>query len=338
MSGTRAFVSVLVAGGLAVAAANGQAAAADGQAAAGPVAPAGTVTLPANITGLAAINRSAGVVAGLADGQVVVWNGRDSDPAVVWKPHASRVLAVGSTPDGREIWSVAIDGSLARTRIAAAARPRSRRVDLGAAPTTVASFSSDGSILATGGAFGEIRVFDTVSGALRQQLRGHRTELQFLAMRPGSAIMASASAEADLRIWDTATGREIGSIDSDLSLFALGFSPRDGTLGSGGVDRRLTLRDPTSFKPIGELVLQTPRMVATLAWSPDGRFIALGDIDDKTLSKGGIEIVDAASRAVVVSLQTGSAPVGALVFAGDAGMIVASVGRDLRAWTVAAVR
>jgi WD40 repeat protein len=331
MSPTPAFASVLVAGGLAVAAANGQPTA-------GPVAPAWTVTLPADITSLTAINRSAAVVAGLADGQVVVWNGRDSAPSVVLKPHASRVLAVGSTPDGREIWSVAIDGSLARTRIAAGTRPTSRRVDLGVASTKAASFSSDGSILVTGGEFGEIRVFDTVSGALRQQLRGHRTELQFLAMRPGSAIMASASAEADLRIWDTATGREIGSVDGDLSLFALGFSPRDGTLGSGGVDRRLTLRDPATFKPVGELVLKTPRMVATLAWSPDGRFIALGDIDDETLSKGGIEIVDVASRAIVGSLQTGSAPVGALVFAGDAGTVVASVGRDLRAWSVAAVR
>ena len=150
--------------------------------------------------------------------------------------------------------------------------------------------------------------------------------------------MASASAEADLRIWDTAAGRQIGLVESDLSLFALGFSPRDGTLASGGVDRRLTLRDPTTFKPVGDLVLQAPRMVSALAWSPDGRFIALGDIDDETLSKGGIQIVNAVSRAVVTRLDTGNAPAGALVFAGDGGMVVGIVGRDLRAWSVAAVR
>ena len=192
---------------------------------------------------------------------------------------------------------MATDGSLARTRIAPGARRPRGEWTSGRRPTRAAVFSADGSMLVTGGEFGEIRVFDTASGALRQQLRGHRTELQFLAVRPGSAIVASASAEADLRIWDTAAGREIGFVDGDLSLFALGFSPRDGTLASGGVDRRLTLRDPTTFKPVGELVLQAPRMVGALAWSPDGRFIALGDIDDETLSKGGIQIVDAASRA-----------------------------------------
>ena len=327
---TSAFVSVGIAAGLVVAAVTGQAPAS-------PVAPAATVTLSADITSLAAINRSSTVAVGLADGQVAVWNGRDTAPAVVVKPHAARVLAVGSTADGREVWSVATDGSLARTRIAPGARPTSRRVNLGAAPTRAAAFSADGSMLVTGGEFGEIRVFDTASGALRQQLRGHRTELQFLAVRPGSAIVASASAEADLRIWDTAAGREIGFVDSDLSLFALGFSPRDGTLASGGADRRLTLRDPTTFKPVGDLVLQAPRMVSALAWSPDGRFIALGDIDDETLSKGGIQVMDVASRAVVASLDTGNAPpgLGALVFAGGAGMVVAIVGRDLRAWSVA---
>ena len=91
-------------------------------------------------------------------------------------------------------------------------------------------------------------MFDTASGALRHKLNGHGTELQTLAVRP-VVIVASASAEADLRIWDTAAGREIGLVDGDLSLFALTFSPRDGTLASGGVDRRLTLRDPTTFKP-----------------------------------------------------------------------------------------
>jgi WD40 repeat protein len=296
------------------------------------------ITLPADITSLTAINQSSHVAAGLADGQVVVWNGRDRAPAVVLQAHAARVLAVGSTADGRELWSVAVDGSLALTRIAPGAQPTSRRLDFGAAPTRAAAFSNDGRMLVTGGEFGEIRVFDAASGALQRQLRGHRTELQCIALRPGSAVVASASAEADLRIWDAAAGREISSVDSDLSLFALAFSPRDGTLASGGVDRRLTLRDSTTFKAVGQLVLQAPRMVATLAWSRDGRFIALGDIDDESLSKGGIQVVDAASRAAIASLDTGQVPAGGVVFAGDAGMVVAVVGRDLRAWTVAAVK
>ena len=221
------------------------------------VAATATITLPANITSVTAINRSSTVAAGLADGQLAVWNGRDNAPAIMLKPHDARVLAVGSSADGGESWSVATDGSLSRTRIASGAHP-SRAGSTSEVSTTAAAFSADGSMLVTGGAFGEIRVFDTASGALRRKLKGHRTELQALAVRPGSSIVASASAEADLRIWDMAAGREIGRVDSDLSLFALAFSPRDGTLASGGVDRRLTLRDATTFKPVGDLRSRRP--------------------------------------------------------------------------------
>ncbi len=111
MPRTRAFVSTAIAAGLAMASVHAQAPA-------GPVAPVATVTLPADITSLTAINRSSAVAAGLADGRVAVWNGRASAPAVMLKPHTTRVLAVGSTTDGREVWSVASDGSLARTRTA----------------------------------------------------------------------------------------------------------------------------------------------------------------------------------------------------------------------------
>ena len=267
---------------------------------------------------------------------MATWSGGDR-AAVMLQPHAARVLAVGSTRDGTQVWSVAADGSLARTAFGSATPVASPRVDLGSARARVAVFSGDGSTLVTGGEFGEIRVFDTSSGTLRHQLLGHRTELQALAIRPDSSTVASASAEADLRIWDVAAGREVGSVDGDLSLFALGFSPQNGTLAAGGVDRRLTLRDPNSFTPVGEMRLAAPKMVASLAWSPDGRFLAVGDIDDTTLSKGGIAIVDAATRAVVANLDTGGVPAFAATFVGDA-RVMAVVGRDLREWTVAAIR
>lgn len=294
-----------------------------------------TVTLGAEIIGLAAIYRSASVAAGLADGRIAVWNGRDGVPALVLKPHAARVLAVGSTSDGRGIWSVASDGTLARSPIGAAGAPTMRKIDLGSAPTRVAAFSPDGSILVTGGEYGEIRVFDTASGTLKQQLRGHRTELQALAVQHGSKVVASASAESDLRLWDTAAGGEITSIEGDLSLFALAFSPRDGTLASGGVDRRLTLRDPATFKTAGVLTLQAPMMVGAVAWSPDGRVIALADVDDETLAKGGIVLVDALRRTRLAALDTGGTPAPALVFTADGSSVVAILGRDLRAWRIA---
>lgn len=290
-----------------------------------------------DITSLVAIGQSS-VAVGLADGHVAVWNGRDATPSLDLAPHKARVLAVGATADGRHVLSVASDGTFAESPIVKGAGGRTSRLDLGSAPTRAAVFSADGMRLMTGGEFGDVRVFDVESGRLRQQLRGHRTEIQELAVRPQSAIIASAGADADLRVWDTRSGRQAGFVDSDLSMFAVAFSPRDGTLASGGPDRRVTFRDPKTFAPVGVIALTAPKMVATLAWSPDGRLLAVGDIDDETLSKGGLQVIDASSRAVVATLATGDVPASRITFFATGDRLLAIVGRDLRAWNLGQAR
>jgi WD40 repeat protein len=302
----------------------------------GPVPLTTTTKVAAGMTSLERQNGASAVIVGMADGHVGTWNGQDAALGVTVKPHTARVLAVGSSADGREAWSVAADGTLARTLLTAGAASTTQKIDLGSASTRAAAFSADGSLLVTGGEFGDIRVFDTASGALRHVLRGHRTEIQAIAVRPGSATIASASAESDLRIWDAAAGKEIRFIESDLSLFALGFSPRGDVLASGGVDRRLTLRDSSTFATTGDLALQAPRMVGSLAWSPDGRFIAVGDVDDETLSKGGVDIVDATTRAVAARLDAGGMPAMNLAVL-PTGVVVAANGPTLRSWHVPAL-
>lgn len=299
------------------------------------IAHAAKVTLSAEIGSLASLSGSPYVAAGLADGHVVLWNGRDPEPGLTLKPHSTRVLAVSATADGQAIWSVAADGSLGRTALTRDAQAVVKRLETGKTPLRAAVFSFDGAMVITGGDRGEILVFDTVTGALKHRLQGHRTELHVLAMRPESLILASASAEADLRIWNLATGRQVLTVDSDVAFFALAFSPRDGTLASGGVNRRLTLHDPQTMTPTGTLALQKPRMVTALAWSPDGRAIALGDLDDETLAKGGLQIVDAGSRTVRDYLETGGAPVSAITFVRGS-VVIAALGRDLRTWELPA--
>jgi WD40 repeat protein len=301
------------------------------------LAPSAVITMTSSITTLAAIDQSR-IAAGLADGRIAIWNGSDAAPQLEIPAHKSRVLTVAASTDSRRVLSLAADGTLAESPTAKGAAGRTRRLELGPAPARAAVFSPDKTRLVVGGEFGDVRVFDVESGKLRHELRGHRAEIQDLAMHPQSAMIASAGADADLRIWDTATGRQSGFVDSDVSMFAVAFSPRDGTLASGGVDRRVTLREPKNFSPVGTFALVAPQIVATLGWSPDGRLLAVGDIDDTTLGKGGLRVIDASTRAGVATLATGGVPPTWTVFFGDGIRVASAMRRELRAWSLPIAR
>jgi WD40 repeat protein len=311
----------------------------DAQAPPPSLSPAVSLTLPADVTSLVAVNRSPRVAAGLSDGRVAIWSPTEAAPSLVLQPHKASVLAVAATGDGTQLISVASDGTLSRTPIAPGASSAVSNADLGPTPPRAAVFSADGSRLVIGGERGEVRVLDTTSGAVIRQRAGHRTELHDVATQPGTAVVASASAESDLVVWESSTGTELKRLDCGLSLLALAFSPRDGTLAAGGVGRRLTLYHPRSFETTGGLHLQAPNMVSTLAWAPDGGRLAVGYIDSDSLSKGGIlivQIVGASAPAVLTTLDTGGAPAARLVFGGSgAGAVVAAFGNDLRAWAIA---
>ncbi len=290
-----------------------------------------TLSLPADVMSLAAVPGSPRVAAGLDDGHVALWSPSEGATSLLLRPHTARVIAVGTSPDGTGLVSVAADGTMARTPIAPGAASTSVTVNLGHAPPRAATCSADGSRVLVGGEKGDIRVFDSTTGVLTTPARGHRAELMALACQPGSSVVASASAEADLCLWDAASGRELKRLDGGLSLFALAFNPADGTLAAGGVARRLTLYGPKTFEQAAGMTLEAPNMIAALAWSPDGRLLAIGHIDSDTLRKGGARVVDASTRAVVTTLDTGGAPTFGLAFAGPR-TVVGAYGRELRAW------
>ena len=303
-----------------------------------PQPPSVAITLPADITCLAALRSSPRVAAGLSDGRVAIWSPSEAAPSLALQPHAASVMAVGTTADGAALLSAASDGTLSRTPISPGATAVTSKLELGRGRARAAVFAADGSRLITGGDHGDLRVFDTITGAVTARFNGHRTELQAIAagLGPGAGLVASASAESDLRLWDAASGKELKRVDCGLSLFALEFNPRDGALASGGVARRLVLHTPRTLEAAGELLLEAPNMIAALAWSPDGRLLALGHIDSDTLSRGGVRVLDASTRAVVATLDTGGLPPSGLAFGGSGtGAVVGAFGRDLRAWAIA---
>jgi WD40 repeat protein len=86
-----------------------------------------------------------------------------------------------------------------------------------------------------------IALWDIMKLQATTELPGHSKGVQVLAFNPDGTILASGGVDAEIRLWNTGTGKELarlidGTKGAD-SVFALAFSPDGKTLAAGYTGR-----------------------------------------------------------------------------------------------------
>ena len=141
-------------------------------------------------------------------------------------------------------------------------------------------FSPDGSMLATAGDDGFVKLWDPEAGKLTSEVQGMggATGLSFDA--DGRLVAAAWPEDSTVRVIEAPTGRVVQEIGGrGTFVFATGLSP-DGTrivLGSADADFAEVFDVAT-----GHSIFRLPRhggSLTTVSWSPDGRWIATGATD-----------------------------------------------------------
>jgi len=243
-----------------------------------------------------------------------VANGKEQ--AAAGGGHTSAVTAVVVTPDGKTLISRGADNVIrrwdARTGEAQGqfAEPKG---GIGAV------FSPDGKLVALAGADGTIHLHNVADGAAVHQVRGHTNGIEALAFSSDSKLIASRGFyDGTIRVHDTAQGSLVKQITlpganpamagggafiyrgPTASTQTLAFSADGQTLAAninatdvrvrnpGGVVQPATssaihLWDVATAKEIGRIILPPSRLVANIAFSPDGR-ILVAENSDMTLS------------------------------------------------------
>ena len=97
------------------------------------------------------------------------------------------------------------------------------------------AFSPDSARIATGSAadycyeFGQLRIWDALTGATLMTLKGHDHSVDGCAFSPDGTLIATASEDATVKIWVLKTGVAMRTFDAhSRSVYACAFSP-DGT-------------------------------------------------------------------------------------------------------------
>jgi WD40 repeat protein len=162
---------------------------------------------------------------------------------------------------------------------------------------------------------------------------GHSAAVNCCAWSPDGARLLSVSDDGTLRVWDSASGRELLTLQGHTNwVRACAWSPDSARLLSGSYDQTLRVWDSASGRELLTLQGHTD-WVRACAWSPDGARL-LSASDDQTL-----RVWDAGSGRTVLTLQGHTGLVLACAWSPDgARLLSASADRTLRVWDASSGR
>jgi WD40 repeat protein len=155
---------------------------------------------------------------------------------------------------------------------------------------------------------------------------GHSDNIRAVAFSPNGKILASASSDKTVRLWEPETGRMLRVLAYHRdNVTSLAFSPDGKTIASGSLDKTVALCDVKSGVLIRTLEDHTDEVNA-VSFSPDGKTIASASRDQT------IDLWDAATGEVIVTIEAPAA-VRTIAFSPD-GRMLASGGEEktVRLW------
>jgi WD40 repeat protein len=153
------------------------------------------------------------------------------------------------------------------------------------------AFSPGGERLVSGSQDGTIILWDLQRDlpAIARSLSGHDDAVKSVAFSPdtpasrgtGGEILASASMDSSIRLWDAKTGDPLGDplTGHDQTVNSVAFSPDGALMASGGDDQTIILWDVETREPLGDPLEGQIGAINTLAFDPEGRILASGGAD-----------------------------------------------------------
>ncbi|WP_350222972.1 AAA family ATPase [Mycolicibacterium porcinum] len=187
----------------------------------------------------------------------------------------TNVQGVDVSPDGRQIVSGGDDGLIRRWNLESG-EPEGDPLG-GHTGKAGAAYMRNGRWIASiVDKDSTVRIWDANTGATVHVLTIQRDDITSRALSPDGALFATGHRDGTIRLWELATGKQLGEPIRAHNGWALGmaFSPDSGRLATGGADGALRLWDVATREPVNLKLPAHKGLVMDVDFSQDGQRIA----------------------------------------------------------------
>lgn len=243
------------------------------------------------------------IASGGYDNTLQIWDAARGKMHSTCRGHLDPVVAVAWSPDGQSLISGSLDTTV-RIWDVNTSHPITDYRGHSAAISSLA-WAPDATRIASGSEDGTVQVWDMEKN-VSLTYQGHHGSIETVAWSPDGRFIASGGEDGTVQVWDATTGEAICIYSGHTGgVMSVAWSP-DGKRIVSGSDWGQTVEDDLPKVHLWEALTGSNPVfcdndplharIPAVAWSPNGRFVATGDIF------GQVQVYDAATGEAIARM------------------------------------